>query len=184
MTVEAASPVSKGGRRRTMVQLFALLVVLALLALLAYGIRKAGAGPLYSGPAPPFTLELFDGGQLSLADLRGQVVVMNIWASWCPTCREEAPVLEKVWRAYRDKGVMFVGVDYLDTELKAREYIAEFDITYPNGPDLGGRIYYAYRARGVPETFFIDKEGNIAHTHIGPLNEPTLTGLIEDLLMK
>jgi cytochrome c biogenesis protein CcmG/thiol:disulfide interchange protein DsbE len=116
-----------------------LLLALAVLALLAYGIIAKAQEPLSEGPAPDFTLSLFDGGQITLGDLRGQVVVLNVWASWCPPCRDEAPVLERAWRAYRDRGVTFVGVDYMDTEPAALAYIAEFDITYPNGPDLGSR---------------------------------------------
>jgi len=109
------------------------------------------------------------------------VVVINFWASWCPPCREEAPVLERVWRQYRSQGVMFIGVDYMDTEREARAYLARFDITYPNGPDLGGRAANDYRIRGVPETFFITKAGRIAYVHIGSLDEGTLVGWIEQL---
>jgi cytochrome c biogenesis protein CcmG/thiol:disulfide interchange protein DsbE len=161
-------------------------VILALLAgflvLLAVGMRRSALGPVSQGQAPPFTLKLYDGGQFSLTDHRGHVVVINFWASWCPPCREEAPVLERVWRRYKDKGVMFVGVGYLDTEPEALAYIREFDLTYPNGPDIGTRISRAYRIRGVPETFFVDREGDIAQIKIGPLTELELVGILEGLL--
>jgi len=132
--------------------------------------------------APPFTLQLFDGGTLSLTGLRGRVVVVNFWASWCVPCRQEAPLLEQTWRAYRDKGVVLIGVDYIDTEPAARAFLKEFEITYPNGPDLGTKIAQAYRIRGVPETFFVGKDGRIAYVHIGPLGERILTQRIERLL--
>jgi len=157
-------------------------LVLAVLALLAYGVIATGRGPLSGGAAPDFTLTLFDGGQLSLSELRGQVVVINFWASWCPPCRDEALVLERAWRSYRDRGVVFVGVDYMDTEPAAQAYIEEFGVTYPNGPDLGTRIAQAYRIKGVPETFFITPQGEVAEVFIGPLSEARLTAILEWLL--
>jgi len=180
----------ESGIRQRIVQLAILATLIAFVLLLAYGMRVRGAGPVSKGEAPPFSLALFDGGKLSLADLRGQVVVINFWASWCPPCRDEAPILEKTWRAYQDKairganGVMFIGVDYMDTEREARAYIAEFDITYPNGPDLGTKIAQAYRIRGVPETFFVDKRGVVAELYIGPISEGKLVGIIERLLQE
>ncbi|MFQ6015053.1 MAG: TlpA family protein disulfide reductase [Anaerolineae bacterium] len=168
--------------KRLLAQGLALAAVLAFLALLAYGLRLQGLGPLTEGSAaPPFTLDLFEGGQISLDELRGQVVVVNFWASWCPTCRDEAPFLEEVWRQYKDEGVTFIGVDYLDTEPQALAYLKEFDITYPNGPDLGSRISHAYRLRGVPETFFINREGRIATFHKGPISEEKLRTVLETL---
>jgi len=178
---EESSPTLQGTRRR-LVQPSIFLLVLALLALLAYGIIATGRGPLSGGPAPDFTLTLFGGGQLALSELRGQVVVINFWASWCPPCRDEALVLERVGRSYHDRGVTFVGVDYMDTEPPARAYIEEFGITYPNGPDLGTRIARDYHIKGVPETFFITPQGEIAEVFIGPLGEARLTAILERLL--
>jgi cytochrome c biogenesis protein CcmG/thiol:disulfide interchange protein DsbE len=153
---------STGSNRRVLVFGGVLLAIVALLGLLTMGLQQAGDRPEVGQPAPDFTLSLYDGGELTLSDLRGQVVVINFWASWCDPCKEEAPVLERVWRDYQDKGVMFVGIDYVDTESDAREYLAEFDVTYPNGLDKGQRISRAYRVQGVPETFFIDQDGNLA----------------------
>jgi cytochrome c biogenesis protein CcmG/thiol:disulfide interchange protein DsbE len=155
---------------------------MGVLGLLAYGVIAKADKPLGEGIAPDFTLSLFDGGQLSLSELRGQVVVINVWASWCPPCREEAPVLERAWRRYRDRGVTFVGVDYMDTEPAALAYLKEFGVTYPNGPDLGSHIARAYSVQGVPETFFITPEGEIAEVFVGPLNETRLAGILERLL--
>lgn len=167
---------------RTITQGLVLVPVLGLLALLGYGLAQKTPPPLVGGPAPDFTLQLFDGGEITLSELRGQVIVINFWASWCPPCREEAPLLEEAWRFYRDQGVVFIGVDWLDTEDEARAYIREFDLTYPNGPDLGSRIGRAYRITGVPETFFITREGLVA-THIpAPLDAITLVTNIEALL--
>ena len=157
-------------------------VVLALLGLLAWGLMKVRAGPLQSGLAPYFTLTGFDGRRVTLSELRGQVVVINFWASWCPPCREEAAYLEQTWRKYQDKGVVFIGVDYVDTEKEALAYIDEFDITYLNGPDVATRISQAYNIQGVPETFFVAKNGELRGVHIGPLYPPQLDEKIEELL--
>lgn len=156
--------------------------VLSLLALLGLGLMRAAAGQVDSGPAPDFELITFDGKAIRLSGLRGQVVVINFWASWCVPCRQEAPILEKTWRTYRDQGVVFIGVDYADTEREALAYIEEFDLTYPNGPDLGTRITQAYRIQGVPETFFVDRGGLLRGVHIGPISEQALVERIESLL--
>lgn len=156
--------------------------VLGLLALLAWGLRQAQAGPRSQGPAPDFTLTTFDGNQVTLSELRGQVVVINFWASWCPPCRDEAAYLEATWREYQDQGVVFIGIDYADTDTEALAYIAEFDITYPNGPDLGTRISQAYRIQGVPETFYVAKDGSLRGVKIGPLAPPELDDRLHELL--
>ena len=157
-------------------------VVLALLGLLGWGLIKAQKGPVENGPAPDFTLTDFDGRTVTLSELRGQVVIVNFWASWCQPCREEAAYLEQTWRKYKDQGVVFIGVDYVDTEKAALAYIKEFDITYINGPDIGTRISDAYNIQGVPETFFIAKNGELRGMHIGPLKSPELDEKIEELL--
>lgn len=157
-------------------------IVLALLGLLGWGLKKAQTGPLQTGMAPDFSLIGFDGRDVTLSELRGQVVVINFWASWCQPCRQEAAYLENTWRKYKDQGVVFIGVDYVDTEKEALAYIQEFDITYLNGPDLQTRISQAYNIQGVPETFFVAKNGELRGVHIGPLVPPQLDDKIEELL--
>jgi len=156
--------------------------VFLVLGVLGWGLNRTRSGPIGSGPAPDFTLIGFDGQTVRLADLRGQVVVVNFWASWCPPCREEAAYLEKTWRDYHGRGVVFLGVDWVDTEKEALAYLAEFNITYLNGPDLGTRIAQAYRIQGVPETFFIDKSGQVRWVKVGPLYPPELEDKIDELL--
>lgn len=108
--------------------------------------------------------------------------MVNFCASWCIPCRDEVPILEQNWRRYRERGVVFLGVAYLDTEKESLAFLEEFGVTYPNGPDLGTRIADAYRITGVPETFFIAKDGRVADLEIGPLTEARLVGAIETLL--
>jgi cytochrome c biogenesis protein CcmG/thiol:disulfide interchange protein DsbE len=156
--------------------------VFALLGLLGWGLVQANKGQVDSGIAPDFTLTSFDGETLTLSELRGQVVIINFWASWCPPCRDEAPYLEATWRKYRDQGVVFIGVGYADTEVKALAYLEEFDITYFNGPDIGTRISDEYNIQGVPETYYITKTGEIRGIKVGPLVVPELDEKINELL--
>lgn len=122
-----------------------------------------------AGEAPPFVFTTFEGETMSLADLRGKGVVLNFWASWCDPCRAEAELLEQTWRRERENGIVFIGLDYLDQEPAAKAYLAEYDVTYPNGPDLQSEAARRYGIKGVPETFFIDPEGKIVHMVIGPI---------------
>ena len=182
ITQEALPQESTPSKGRIAGLLLAFSLLLGLLGLTGWGLVKAQQGPLRKGLAPDFTLASFDGETIALSDLRGQVVIINFWASWCPPCREEAAYLEQTWRKYKDQGVVFIGVDYADAEAEALAYIEEFDITYFNGPDLGTRISQAYNIQGVPETFFVTKNGELREPHIGPLYPPTLDNIIDELL--
>ncbi len=156
-------------------------VVIGFVMVVGYGLRTQSGSPL-GAPAPDFTLALFDGGELSLADRRGSVVVVNFWASWCSPCRDEAPALERVWREYKGRGVVFVGVDYKDVESKAMAFIEEFGLTYPNGPDPYNKISGAYRITGVPETFLIARDGRLVEWWMGPITEAGLRAALEEIL--
>jgi cytochrome c biogenesis protein CcmG/thiol:disulfide interchange protein DsbE len=127
----------------------ALAVLGGMLVFLAAGLVNAYTGPLSEGTAPDFTLTTFEGETITLSQFRGQVVVINFWASWCIPCREEAAYLETTWRKYRDQGVVFIGVNYVDAEREALAYLDEFDITYYNGPDIGIRISDLYYIQGI-----------------------------------
>lgn len=144
--------------------------VLSLLAILALGLRRAQEGPIRVGDkVPNFSLTTFAGETINLTDLKGKVVVLNFWASWCKPCEQEAADLEAAWRYYQPGGeVIFLGVDYVDTEPEARAYLEKFGITYPNGPDLGTRISQQFRIRGVPETYIIDQNNVLRSVQIGP----------------
>ncbi len=159
--------------------------VLGLLAVVAFTMVRNAAGVLTVGaPVPDFSLKAYDGQTYHLAELRGKVVVINFWASWCPPCRQEAPDLENTWRHYKDQGVIFLGVGYVDTDKEAQAYIKEFDITSPNGPDLGTKISSAYRITGVPETYIVDKAGRLAYSKVLPVTQAELMAAIEPLLKK
>jgi cytochrome c biogenesis protein CcmG/thiol:disulfide interchange protein DsbE len=131
--------------------------------------------------APDFALTTFNGKILSLADLSDRPIVINFWASWCPPCREEAVLLERTWRAYKNRGVIFLGVDVQDRKEDALNYIRKFDITYPNGPDPTGEISIDYGVSGLPVTFFISGKGEIVRRHVGAIDKSTLINSIEEI---
>ena len=166
--------------------------LLVLLIFLGLGLFRA-QHPIISigSKVPDFTLNLFEGyqyqnkDQVSLASLRGKIVVVNFWASWCVTCADEAPDMEASWQYYQPGGeVVFLGVDYVDTEPEARSYLAKFGITFPNGPDLATRISQAFnRSMGVPETYIIDRDGILRYIQIGPFQSVAeIQAIIDPLL--
>jgi len=162
------------------------LSVVPVLALLAYGFRVNPhdiPSPLVGRPAAPFVLRTFDGRDLSLASLRGRVVVLNFWASWCyPACYEEAPALERSWRAYRDREVSVVGVAIQDQVEAAQRFIRDFSLTFPNLRDTSGKVSIDYGVYGVPETFFIDRAGRIRLKQTGAVSDDLFRSEVEKLL--
>ncbi len=152
-----------------------LLVFLPLLALLmvSFG-RDPRAVPsvLEGRPAPAFSLETLDTGEtVSLADLRGQRVVINFWATWCQPCKIEHPALLEAARRWPD--VQFLGVLYQDEPIKARAYLRRNGEAYPTLLDPGGVVAIDYGVGGVPETYFLDEEGQVFYKHAGPLSWDT-----------
>ncbi|MBN1220319.1 MAG: TlpA family protein disulfide reductase [Anaerolineae bacterium] len=175
----------KASTARIVVIVVGLLLLLGFLAIVATNLQNIESTDLAGRKAPDFSLTLFDQfeqDKIALAELRGQVVLINFWASWCLECYKEADILEQAWRDYQDKGVIFIGIDYLDTEKEGLAYMAKYNITYPSGPDLGDKISRDYAITGVPETFIIDKNGNIVHVQIGPITKPQLYGLLDKLV--
>jgi cytochrome c biogenesis protein CcmG/thiol:disulfide interchange protein DsbE len=175
----------KSSTGRIIVITVGLLLLLGFFGIVAVNLQNIESSDLAGRPAPDFTLPLFDqfdGEEITLSDLRGQVVLVNFWASWCVECYKEADLLEQAWRDYQDDGVVFIGVDYLDTEKEGLAYMEKYNITYPSGPDIGDKISKDYAITGVPETFIIDQNGNIAHVQIGPITKAQLYGLLDKLL--
>ena len=124
-------------------------------------------------PASDFRIDLLSGEELALSDLRGKVVVLNFWATWCPPCREEMPSFESIYREYKDRDVVFVGVAVADTEERARDFVEGVGVTYPIGLDTSG-IAEAYKVTAMPTTFFIDREGTITRKLQGLASEGAL----------
>ena len=171
-----------------------LLPAVGLVALFAWGLWQSGGRPggpvntqfgevaIQEGPAREFTLNLFDGRTLSLTDLRGKVVLVDFWASWCPPCRQEASGLAQVYREYEGRGVEFVGIDIWDTDSEAQKYLTRYDVTYPNGLDERGVIAVDYGVTGIPEKYFITPDGHLAKRFIGPMEKEKLRQVLDVLL--
>jgi cytochrome c biogenesis protein CcmG/thiol:disulfide interchange protein DsbE len=170
---EEALAAAKQKRNTRLWQLLIIVVLVVFVAFLAVGLNRTNVSEQRaSGTAPDFTFTTFDGEEISLDDLAGQGVVLNFWASWCEPCKDEAELLEQTWRREQGNGIIFLGLDYLDQEHAALEYLEEFDVTYPNGTDKQSAAARSYGIKGVPETFFIGPDGEIKSTVIGPIVSP------------
>ena len=131
--------------------------------------------PLEIGqPAPPFALEGLDGNEVSLAALDGKVVVLNFWASWCQPCRLEMPDFQEAWEEHRDQGVVFVGIAVDDLASEASRFAQQVGVTYPLALDATGGAARAYALRGLPSTYFIDREGKLVSKLVGLANQGAL----------
>ena len=167
-------------------------VLIGLLVLMAIGLNRTQQGTVQPGDrVGDFELALFSGYEYDGQATGGawltcaaRCVLINFWASWCKPCEQEAAELRSAWDYYKDRGdVVFLGIDYVDTEPEAREYLKKFDITFPNGPDVGTRISQMFRIKGVPETYFVDREGVLRYVQVGPFSsEDQIRAIIDPLL--
>jgi len=136
--------------------------------------------------APSLEGELMSGGTWSLAQERGRVVVLNVWASWCAPCRAEAPILQSLWEEYGDDGVSFIGLNTRDSPATANSFEKAYGITYPSVVDSDGRLQLRFSGiappQAIPTTLVIDRDGKVAGRILGRASESTLRGLIEPLL--
>lgn len=156
--------------------------IIAIAAVFGLMLARQNQGQPTSGAAPDFEFTTFEGETMRLSDLRGNVVVLNFWASWCTPCAAEAPELEATWQAYKDRNVVFLGVAYADNGPRSLEFMDRYGLTYMNAPDLGTRISEVYGIRGVPETFIIDPNGNVAQFIYANVNQKQLTKILDQVL--
>jgi cytochrome c biogenesis protein CcmG, thiol:disulfide interchange protein DsbE len=157
--------------------------IVPLVWLLAFGFTRDAryiSSPLIGRDAPNFTVKLFHGEEIELDQLRGRVVFLNFWASWCLPCRVEARELEDAWQRLKDRDVVFLGINIQDDEQAAATFLREFGVTYPNGRDLSGRIAVEYGVWGVPETFVIDPNGKITYKHVGTPGGEIIPAKVEE----
>jgi cytochrome c biogenesis protein CcmG/thiol:disulfide interchange protein DsbE len=176
----------------------ALLAAAPLIALFAYGFTRNPAdipSPLPGRKAPSFDLAVFTPGDapsmrpvgdtIRLADLRGKVVVLNFWASWCSPCRAEHAALLESAQYYADKPTQFIGVLYMDETAAALRWIAEMGggLNYPAVTDVESRTAIDYGVYGVPETYIIDPSGRVAYKQLGPVTTNLLRHVIDSILV-
>ncbi len=183
VTNESPAPAKSG--RMGWGSIVLLLGVVVAAIVFGWALSRQGQAQPTNGPAPDFAFTTFEGQSYKLSDFRGQVVVLNFWASWCGPCRDEAPELQAAWEYYEDSGkVVFLGVAYADNGPKSLAYLEEFGISYLNAPDLGTRVSEAYHIEGVPETFIIDQRGQVARFIYAGVSAPALQTIVDELLLK
>ena len=164
----------------------AVLGVLAVVGLLVFGLVKKGSTGVQVGdPAPTAALPRLEGGGTeSLADYQGRWVLVNVWASWCIPCREEAPALEKLQRERGGPRFTVLGIDSRDLSGDGRAFVAKYGLSYPQLRDGNGDAAHEYGTTGVPENFLIDPTGKVRVHLLGPANEEILREQVEPLLPK
>jgi cytochrome c biogenesis protein CcmG/thiol:disulfide interchange protein DsbE len=165
--VPTQKPAGPGAARKTKMPHWGVIaiygVVIVFLALLSWRLIDVNTIISKGQEVPAFTLTTFDNQEINTQDLRGKVILVNVWASWCIPCENEAGYLEQAWQYYQPGGqVVFLGVNWKDIEPKAQEYMQRFAVSYLNGPDYSERIGRIFRVTGVPETYIIDQEGRLA----------------------
>lgn len=191
---EASKRTAAEIRRARWLGATAVLPILLMLALFGWRLTSRGSSsssvgvntvgqlaPVAVRELPATTLLTFDGAPLRLSDLKGELLVVNFWGSWCVPCRQEAPALERAWRLTQHTGVRFVGVNLWEPERDARRFIQELGITYTNVADSDGRLAIELGLTGIPETYFVDRDGRLVQRWIGPIDEQRLLTLIDEL---
>jgi cytochrome c biogenesis protein CcmG, thiol:disulfide interchange protein DsbE len=171
-------------RLKIALQAAAVAVVALLIGLLAWQVVRTDQGKALDAKvnkgqkpaAPVFELDRLDGnGTVSLADYRGKAVVLNFWASWCAPCKDEAPQLESAWQRWRENGVVVIGVDLQDFGTDAQRFVDRYGLTYPVVRDKHNWTWGRYGLGGLPETWFVDREGRLVGEHVeGPVSAEEL----------
>ena len=161
-----------GGRRSLFASRLALTSFLALLWGL---VGSAGAEELDQAPlqifeprrnVPDFTLQDLDGKSVTLKEFRGKVVFVNFWATWCPPCRDEMPSMQKVYSEYREKGLVMLAINFMETPNTIRPFVSEYKLTFPILLD-SGTVMVSYAVLGLPATYLIDRQGKAAARALG-----------------
>jgi peroxiredoxin len=140
--------------------------------------------PLPNHPAPDLALPQLDGTQLTLRDLRGQVVLINVWATWCPPCRAEMPAIQQAYAAYRDRGLIVLAVNQREEATAITPFLEQYGLTFPILLDRDGQASATYQASALPSSFFVDRRGVIRAVYRGPMPPRVINGIMEQLLQE
>ncbi|HEY0603731.1 MAG TPA: TlpA disulfide reductase family protein, partial [Herpetosiphonaceae bacterium] len=138
--------------------------------------------PAANHPAPDFALPLIDGSTVKLSDLKGKVVLINVWATWCPPCRAEMPAIQAAYETYRDQGFIVLAVNLREHPRTVAAFMEQFGLTFQTPLDLEGRVSDMYRASVLPSSFFVDRQGVIRAVYRGPMPRSVIAGTAEQLL--
>jgi len=162
----------------------AFLAVCAVIGLLGFGLLSKGTAKVEVGdPVPDRALPVLGGsGEGTIADYRGEWVLVNLWASWCLPCRDEAPELERWWRAHRDQGATVLGINVQDNSEDALAFLDEFKTTYPQLRSVGDERSEAFGSTGVPENFLVNPKGKMALIWRGPVDERFLEDSVDPIV--
>ncbi len=173
MTTDASNPqsVTPGTQKRfpLAIAIIAGALLIGLIVVLALQMKNSKQDMLEVGAEiPDFSVTTFSGEHYQKSDLNGKIILLNFWSSWCASCDEEGAALEEVWQEVKDSGdIVFIGVNYVDTEKDSLAFLDEYGITFPNGPDMGSRISRMFKVEAVPETYIIGRDGRLAAIQIG-----------------
>jgi thiol-disulfide isomerase/thioredoxin len=149
------------------------------------GLRVGERAPELEGEIGGVTIQLYDldGNLIRLEDLRGRAVWINFWATWCPPCQEETPILRAVHQKYRDDGLELVAISVQETTLDdVRRYVETYELEYTVGFDATSAVFHTYRAFGLPTHLFLDRDGVIRQIHLGPVTEQQAEAIVVPLL--
>ncbi|WAA13295.1 redoxin domain-containing protein [Fervidibacillus halotolerans] len=147
-------------------------------------ITEPNVGLAIGEQAPEFSLETLDGGNLSLQDLKGKVVLLNFWASWCPPCREEMPDMQKVYEQYKDENIEIVAVNMTygrETVEQAKNFQEQLNLTFPIPLDKKAEVTKLYQIIPIPTSYFIDRDGIIRDKQIGLMTEEMMIEKLEKI---
>ncbi|MCC0562678.1 thiol-disulfide oxidoreductase ResA [Brevibacillus borstelensis] len=172
-------------KNRTYIRVAILGVLLAALVFAVYTSFVKDPNAVKVGKeAPNFSLEQLNGPAVTLSDFRGKGVILNFWGTWCEPCKKEMPDLQKQYEAYKDKGLLILGVNIGESPVTVEPFTKQFGITFPILMDKQSEITKLYRIVPIPSTFFIDPDGKVQEIFLGPLNEDMITQKVAKILPK
>jgi peroxiredoxin len=168
------------GRIQTyMVLLASVVIITGLLLVAGCGLEAA---PEIGHPAPDFTLNDLNGNEVSLSDLRGKVVFLNFWATWCPPCRLEMPEMEELYQEYKNEDIVIIGVDLVEYASSVRSFVEENGYNWIFVIDTTGEVAADYMVTGIPASFFIDKDGIIRALQTGAMSRFTMKAKLAEAM--